>query len=121
VKILHELSLDYMAAGDNSRAREMLEKIIEISPKGNIGIHRQLRDILVAEKDWVNTLRVQRNIIAMVSDPKEKKQENQLLYGLEYEEALVLKNQEKYEEGSLTPVSNYRQRQELPACTPGAW
>ena len=116
VKILHELSLDYMAAGENARAREMLEKIIEISPKGNIGIHRQLRDILVAEKDWVNALRVQRNIIAMVSDAREKKQESQLLHGLEYEEALVLKEEEKYEEAAanLQAIIN-KDRNFLPA------
>lgn len=100
VKILHELSLDYMAAGDNTRAREMLEKIIEISPKGNIGIHRQLRDILVSSKSWSSALRVQRNIIAMVADAKEKSQESQLLSGLEYEEAMVLKGQEKYKEAA---------------------
>lgn len=97
VKVLHELSLDYMKSGDIDRAKEMLRKINEISPKGNIAIHRQLRDLLVDEKSWDEALKVQKNILDQVSDTNEKKDETDMLCGIEYENAMMMKNKESYQ------------------------
>lgn len=88
VKVLHELCQDYLSTGEVDKARGMLEKIIDISPKGNIAIHRQLRDLLITRKAWDDALRVQRNIITMISSSVEREAESELLSGIEYEYAM---------------------------------
>jgi lipopolysaccharide biosynthesis regulator YciM len=97
VKVLHELSLDYLKAGNPAKAKEMLEQIIEISPKGNVYIHKELRNLLVEEKNWPEALKVQRQIMGLVNGKAEKELQLNYLNGIEYENALLLKNQEKYQ------------------------
>jgi lipopolysaccharide biosynthesis regulator YciM len=89
VKVLHELAKDYHDSGDNVRAKEMLERIIEISPKGNNTIYRQLRDMLIEEGDWKSALEVHRKLIPMVSHNGRRRDEMALLSGLEYEVAMA--------------------------------
>lgn len=88
VKVLHELAVDYKKAGDIAKAKEMLERIIEISPKGNNAIYRELRDILVAEAKWERALEIQRKLVPLVVHNGRREAEYQLLSGLEYEVAM---------------------------------
>lgn len=92
VKVLHELSLDFLKAGNAAKAREMLEQIIEISPKGNVFIHRELRNLLMEEKNWSEALKVQRQIMGLVKKQADKELEANYLSGLEYEHAIELQN-----------------------------
>ncbi len=91
VKVLHELAIDYRAAADSAKAKEMLEKIIEISPKGNNAIYRELRDMLIEERDWNRALALQRDLIPLVSHSERRQEEAALLSGLEYEVAMLKK------------------------------
>jgi lipopolysaccharide biosynthesis regulator YciM len=89
VKVLHELALDYRAAGDSAKAKEMLERIIEISPKGNNAIYRELRDMLIEEEHWQRALEINRKLIPLVSREGQRKEDLQLQSGLEYEAAML--------------------------------
>lgn len=100
VKVLHELSLDYLSASELTKAREVLEKIIEISPKGNLAVHRQLRDLLIAEQDWEKALHVQDTILAQVSDSSEKLREQNLHCGIEYRHAGSFKDKGKFQQAA---------------------
>lgn len=100
VKVLHELSLDYLAASDLTKAREVLEKIIEISPKGNLAVHRQLRDLLISEKEWEKALHVQGTILSLVSDSSERVREHNLHCGIEYRHAMSFKNKGQFQQAA---------------------
>jgi len=88
IKVLKELASDYRAAGDTAKAKEMLERIIEISPKGNNAIYRQLRDMLIEEQDWERSLEIHRKLIPLVTHNGRREEEKALLSGLEYEVAI---------------------------------
>lgn len=98
VKVLHELAIDYKEAGDTTKAKEMLERIIEISPKGNNAIYRELREMLIEEKEWDKALMIHRNLIPLVADNGRRKEETQLLAGLEYEVAMLRMAEGKYQD-----------------------
>ena len=88
VKVLHELAKDYKESGNAAKAKEMLKRIIDISPKGNNAIYRQLRDMLVEEGSWEQALEVHRKLIPLVSHNGRRRDETALLSGLEYEVAM---------------------------------
>ncbi|HUX07080.1 MAG TPA: tetratricopeptide repeat protein [Acidobacteriota bacterium] len=92
VKVLHELAKDYKESGNAAKAKEMLKRIIDISPKGNNAIYRQLRDVLLAEGSWEEALEVHRKLIPLVSHNGRRIEEMALLSGLEYEVATARLN-----------------------------
>jgi lipopolysaccharide biosynthesis regulator YciM len=89
VKVLHELAKDYKEAGEIAKSKEMLERIIQISPKGNNAIYRQLRDMFIEEGNWLRALEVHRKLIPLVSHNGRRREEMALLSGLEYEVAMA--------------------------------
>ena len=88
VKVLRELASDYSASGDPEKAKEMLKRIIEISPKGNNAIYRQLRDMLIEEGEWEEALALNGKLIPLVAHNGRRKEELELMSGLEFEVAM---------------------------------
>jgi len=96
---LYELVADAETRGDDTTARQHLERILALKPKGALAAHRRLRDLHIRAQNWDKALEIQERI-DRVRPPgnADEARDARMLLGLRYEVGVRLARQGRHRE-----------------------
>lgn len=89
LEILHHLEADYEALDQIDKAKVVLNKIIQLRPKQNLGAYRKLRKFAMKQDDWERAWQIQGLIEAQTEKtPYKMEAERRFSVGIRYQIAL---------------------------------
>ncbi|MFQ5647068.1 MAG: tetratricopeptide repeat protein, partial [bacterium] len=97
VDILLKLVDDYERSGRHSEALQPIKQIIELD-NSNLFAHLKKRELLINQKNWAEAEQVQKKIISLTRNRKQKEIEEKSYQGIMFEYGVKQKEAGEYEE-----------------------